>query len=160
MQRDKFYEIIELIEKRRNNVYRKVNEELILLYLEVGKFLYEEIEKSNYGDKITTKAAEFMKNNYPLIKGFGKRNIERMVQFYETYKDDEIASPLLTKLNWSNNLLILSNTKTKEEKYFYLKLAIKENYSVRELNRQLQSSYYQRYMLSNGNISSEEHLKY
>lgn len=76
-----------------------------------------------------------------------------MVQFYKTYKDDEIASTLLTQLSWSSNMLILSNTNTIEERHFYLKLAIRENYSVRELNRQLQSLYYQRYMLSNGNLS-------
>ena len=56
---------------------------------------------------------EFMKNNYPNIKGFTKRNIERMIQFYETYKDDEIASPLVTQLSWTNNLLILSSSKDK-----------------------------------------------
>ena len=50
-------------------------------------------------------------------------------------------------------MLILSNTKTIEERHFYLKLAVKENYSVRELNRQLQSLYYQRYILSDGNVS-------
>ena len=73
-----------------------------------------------------------------------------MIQFYKTYKDDKIASTVLTQLNWSSNMLILSNTHTIEERHFYLKLAVKEKYSVRELNRQLQSSYYQRYMLSNG----------
>ena len=71
-----FNQIIEMIEKRKNNAYRKVNEEMILLYLEVGKFLYELKENSNYGDKITTKASDFMKNNYPNIKGFTKRNYE------------------------------------------------------------------------------------
>ena len=103
-----FNQIIEMIEKRKNNAYRKVNEEMSLLYLEVGKFLYELRENSNYGDKITTKASDFMKNNYPNIKGFTKRNIERMIQFYSTYKDDEIATPLVTQLSWTNNLLILS----------------------------------------------------
>ena len=103
-----FNQIIEMIEKRKNNAYRKVNEEMILLQLEVGKFLYELKENSNYGDKITTKASDFIKNNYPTIKGFTKRNIERMIQFYSTYKDDEIATPLVTQLSWTNNLLILS----------------------------------------------------
>ena len=111
-----FNQIIEMIEKRKNNAYRKVNEEMILLYLEVGKFLYELKENSNYGDKITTKASDFMKNNYPTIKGFTKRNIERMIQFYSTYKDDEIATPLVTQLSWTNNLLILSGAKSKEER--------------------------------------------
>lgn len=145
-----FNQIIEMIEKRKNNAYRKVNEEMILLYLEVGKFLYDLKTESNYGDKITEKAADFMKINYPTIRGFTKRNIERMIQFYKTYKDDEIATPLVTQLSWTNNLLILSASKTKEERHFYLKLSIKNNYSKRELDRQLSSSYYERYMLSDG----------
>lgn len=91
-----------------------------------------------------------MKNNYPNIKGFTKRNIERMIQFYKIYKDDEIATPLVTQLSWTNNLLILSGSKTKEERHFYLQLAIKNKYSKRELDRQISSSYYERYMLSGG----------
>ena len=124
-----FNRIIELIEQRKNNVFAKINEELILMYLEVGKFLYDLQQSSKYGDKITTKAAEFMKNNYPNIKGFTKRNIERMVQFYKTYKDDEIATPMVTQLSWTNNLLILSSSKQIEERHFYLQLAIKNKYS-------------------------------
>ena len=146
-----FNKIIELIEIRKNNAYRKVNEEMILLYLDVGKYLYELQQNSKYGDKITTKASEFMKNNYPNIKGFTKRNIERMVQFYKIYKDDEIATPLVTQLSWTNNLLIISGSKSMKERHFYLKLSIKYNYSKRELDRQISSSYYERYLLSNGN---------
>ena len=86
----------------------KINEEMILLYLDVGKYLFELQQNSKYGDKITTKASQFMKNNYPNIKGFTKRNIERMVQFYKIYKDDEIATPLVTQISWTNNLLIIS----------------------------------------------------
>ena len=67
-----FNKIIKLIEKRRNNAYRKVNEEMILLYMEVGKLLYELTKNSSYGDKTIKKAAEFMLNNYPNIKGFKK----------------------------------------------------------------------------------------
>ena len=131
-----FHKIIEFIEIRKNKAYQKVNEEMILLYLDVGKYLFDLQRHSKYGDKITTKAADFMKNNYPNVKGFTKRNIERMVQFYKIYKNDKIASTLLTQLSWSSNMLILSNTSTKEERHFYLKLAVKERYSVRELNIQ------------------------
>lgn len=146
-----FNKIIELIEVRKNNAYKKINEELILLYFDVGKYLYELQQNGKFGDKITTKAADFMKNNYPNIKGFTKRNLERMIQFYKTYKDDEIATPLVTQISWTNNLLIISGTNTKEERHFYLKLATQANYSKRELNRQISSSYYERYLLSNGN---------
>ena len=145
-----FNKIIEFIENRKNNAYRKVNEEMILLYLDVGKYLFELQQNSKYGDKITTKAAEFMKNNNPTIKGFTKRNIERMIQFYKIYKDDEIATPLVTQISWTNNLLIISGSKTKEERHFYLRLTIKNNYSKRKLNRQISSLYYERYVLSDG----------
>lgn len=145
-----FNRIIELIEQRKNNAFVKINEELILMYLYVGKFLYDLQQKSNYGHKITTKVAEFMKNNYPNIKGFTKRNIERMIQFYKTYKDDDVASPLVTQLSWTNNLLILSASNSIEERHFYLQLAVKNKYSKRELDRQISSSYYERYLLSNG----------
>lgn len=146
-----FNQIVELINNRKNNAYRKINEEMIQLYFEVGKYVNELKEKSTYGDKISEKVAEFLKNNYPELKGFTKRNIERMVQFYNTYKDDEIAIPLITQLSWTNNLLILSGAKNQEERHFYLKLVIKNNYTKRELDRQISSSYYERYLLSSGN---------
>lgn len=146
-----FNQIVELINNRKNNAYRKINEEMIQLYFEVGKYVNELKEKSTYGDKISEKVAEFLKNNYPELKGFTKRNIERMVQFYNTYKDDEIGISLITQLSWTNNLLILSGAKNQEERHFYLKLVIKNNYTKRELDRQISSSYYERYLLSSGN---------
>lgn len=150
MLNENFNKLIELIEQRKNNAFLKINEELILMYLDAGKFLYNLQQNSKYGDKITTKTEEFMKNNYPHIKGFTKRNIERMIQFYRTYKDDEIATPLVTQLSWTNNLLILSGYKGIEERHFYLQLAVKNKYSKRELDRQISSSYYERYLLSEG----------
>ena len=143
-----FKQIVQIIEERRYRAYRKVNEELIGLYWDFGKYINELVKKGNYGDKIITNIVEFMKKEYPTIKGFNKRNIERMVQFYKTYVNDEIASPLLTQLSWTNNLIILSSAKTIQERHFYLKLSIKNNYSSRELERQIKSSYYERYKLS------------
>lgn len=59
-------------------------------------------------------------------------------------------STLLTQINWSSHITLLSGTKTIEEKEFYIRLAAKENYSTRELTRQIESSYYERYMISDG----------
>lgn len=73
-----------------------------------------------------------------------------MIQFYKIYKNDEIATPLVTQLSWTNNLLILSGSKSKKERHFYLQLAVKNKYSKRELDRQISSSYYERYLLSDG----------
>ena len=54
-----------------------------------------------------------------------------MMQFYDTYKDNEIVATLLRQISWSNNIAILSGTKTMEEKEFYIRMCIKNNYSAR-----------------------------
>ena len=145
-----FSEIISMIETRRSNAYKKVNEELISLYWDFGKYISEKVNDSNWGDKIVDKLVEFMKREYPTMRGFNRRGIYRMKQFYETYKDFPFVSPLVTQISWTNNLLILSGTNSIEEKEFYIKMCIKNNYSKRELDRQISSGYFYRYMLSDG----------
>lgn len=146
-----FDEIIKIVETRKNNAFRKVNEETIKMYWEFGEYVSNKLVDSEWGEKIVTRLAEFMQKNYPTLQGFNKRGLYRMKQFYETYKDyPEIVSTLLTQINWSSHIALLSGTKTIEQKEFYIKLAVKENYSTRELTRQISSSYYERYMLSDG----------
>ena len=145
-----FNEIINMIEARRNNAYKKVNEELISLYWDFRKYISEKVNDSNWENKIVDKLVNFMQREYPTMKGFNRRGIYRMKQFYETYKDYPNVSPLVTQISWTNNLIILSSTNTIEEKEFYIKMCIKNNYSKRELDRQIGSGYYQRYMLSDG----------
>lgn len=76
-----------------------------------------------------------------------------MKQFYETYKDDEKVSTLLTQLSWSNHLKLLSACKSNDERLFYMQLCVKEGYSARELARQVDSGYYERHLLSKTNLS-------
>ncbi len=146
-----FNVLIDIIENAKNRAYRKVNEELILMYMEVGKFVYEKLSESKYGDKVIDELVLFFEKNYPDLKGFNRRGLYRMRQFYEFYKDDEIVSTLLTQLTWSNHLKIMSACKTREERIFYMNLSIKERLSHRELVRQIDSAYYERYMLSKTN---------
>ena len=119
------------------------------------QFISEEAKTASYGDAFINELAEYIQNTFPGIKGFTRRGLYRMKQFYETYADHEKVSPLVTQINWTNNLLILSGTKSIEEKEFYLKLCIQENYSKRELERQLDSGYYERYVLSQGKALPE-----
>jgi len=140
--------IIAMIEKAQQNALERVNTELINLYWNVGEYLSNESARSSWGDSFIDSLADNIKKNYPEIKGFNRRGLYRMRQFYETYKDNQNVSPLVTQISWTNHLLILSGTKTIEEKEFYIQLCIKEKYSKRELERQMDSSYFQRFMLS------------
>ena len=144
-----FEDIIRIIETAREQAYRKVNEELILMYQKVGKYISEKTKESFYGENLVDRMADFFKINYPDLKGFNRRGLYRMKQFYELYKYDYKLSTILTQLNWSNHLKIMSSSKSKEEREFYINLAIRERLTHRELVRQMDSGYYERYMLSN-----------
>lgn len=146
----KFDDIVKIVESAKDRAYRKVNEELILMYQEVGKYISEKSKEASYGSNFVENVADFFSENYPDLKGFTRRGLYRMKQFYELYKDDEKVSPLVTQLSWTNHLKIMSGSKSREERQFYIELAVREKYSKRELERQMDSGYYERYMLSNG----------
>ena len=76
-----------------------------------------------------------------------------MKQFYETYHANEKLSPLVREISWSCNLLIMAACKTDEAREFYLKLCARNNYSKRELDRQINSMLYERTMLSDAKNS-------
>lgn len=155
-----FEEIVTIVENAKDRAYRKVNEELILMYQEVGKYISEKTEEAAYGSGFVDNVADFFSTNYPELKGFNRRGLYRMKQFYELYSGDEKVSTLLTQLSWSNHLKIMSGAKSKEEREFYINLAIKENLTHRELVRQMDSGYYERYMLSSeGNLPAIQRAK-
>ena len=81
-----FDEILHIIEESRKNALRKVNEELILMYWRVGEYISLQSEKASYGDSYIQSLANFFSQNYPQIKGFNRRGLYRMKQFYETLK--------------------------------------------------------------------------
>ena len=91
-------EIINIINNSRNNALKKVNEELILMYWEIGKSLSLRSESSSFGDSFIDSIASEIQLAFPGIKGFNRRGLYRMKQFYETYKDDELVSTLLTHI--------------------------------------------------------------
>lgn len=147
--------LIEIIETSRNNALRKVNEELIHMQWLVGEYLSVESENAAFGDKYIDAISKEIQEMFPGIRGFNRRGLYRMKQFYELYRDNVIVSPLLTQLSWSNHLLIMSGCKSDIEREFYMRLCIKEGYSKRELERQINSGYYERYMLSKEKLLPE-----
>ena len=143
-----YSEIVRIIQSARERAFYKVNEELIGMYLQIGKYVSENSRDAAYGDAYVEGLADFFAKNYPELKGFTRRGLYRMRQFYELYGEDEKVSALLTQLSWTNHLQIMSACKSDEERYFYMALCAKEKYSTRELERQIDSAYYERYMLS------------
>lgn len=142
---EQFAEIVSMIQHTRNEVVRLANTSLIDLYWRVGRYISDKISVSEWGDGVVKQLADYIEKNSPEIKGFSDKNLWRMKQFYETYKDvDEKLSPLVRQISWTNNLIIMSRTKTDEERTFYIKECVKERWSKRELDRQIDSALYER----------------
>lgn len=91
----RFTDIIHLIKQSRTNAIKAVNAELINLYWNIGEYISNKIEKSEWGDSVVTELAKHIQQNEPSIKGFSDKNIWRMKQFYETYKDFPKLSTVL-----------------------------------------------------------------
>lgn len=151
---NRFTDIIQLIKQSRTNAIKAVNAELINLYWNIGKYISNKIELSEWGDSVVTELAKFIQAHEPEIKGFSDKNLWRMKQFYETYKAFPKLSTLLREISWSHNLVIFSRCKTAEEREFYLKLSKQESYSFRELDRQISASLFERTMIGNSKLST------
>lgn len=149
-----FDEILSLIQSARQRAFQAVNVELIDLYWQFGRTISRKIEAAEWGAGVVDQLAGFLAHTQPGLKGFSRQNLFRMRQFYEAYRDFEIVSPLLRQLPWTHNLIILSQSKRPEEREFYLRLAAKENWSSRELERQFRAALFERTVLNPPKVSA------
>ena len=145
---EQFGEIVSIIDNARARAMRAVNAELINMYWEIGAYISEKVDSAGWGKSVVAEFSEFLRNHYPAAKGFSPQNIWRMKQFYETYRGKEKLSPLVREISWTNNLLIMAGCKSDEAREFYLTLCARNNYSKRELDRQINSMLFERTMLS------------
>lgn len=149
-----FSDIIQIIKNSRTNALKAVNSELINLNWNIGEYISLKVEKSQWGKSVVKELSDFIQSTEPELKGFSDKNLWRMKQFYETYKDFPKLSTLLRQISWSHNLAIFSRCKTIEEQEFYIKTTKQENYSFRELDRQISSSLFERTMIGNSKLST------
>ncbi|WP_423708733.1 PDDEXK nuclease domain-containing protein [Undibacterium sp. WLX3042] len=148
-----FTEVVHLITAARQHAYQAVNTTLIDLYWQVGAYISNKIKAAEWGDGVVDALAKHLAVTQPNLQGFTRRNLFRMRQFYETYQDDQIVSPLVRQLPWTHNLIILSQCKHAEEREFYLRMAIKERWSKRELERQFNTALFARMVLNPVKVS-------
>ena len=148
IHQDDFSEITQLITSARQRAVQAVNTTLIELYWQVGQTISHKIAQAEWGDGVVAQLAEHLARTQPGLRGFTRPNLFRMRQFYETYQADVIVSPLVRQLPWTHNIIILNQSKRPEEREFYLRLAIRERWSKRELERQFKTALFERTVLN------------
>lgn len=149
-----FSEISKLIRESKEKALLSVNTELINLYWNIGKYVCKKLETAEWGSGIVKELAEYIEKANPGIKGFSVKNIWRMKSFYEIYVNEDNLLEEIKRITWTNNLMIISKCKLPKERDFYIRLAIKEKYSSRELERQIDSGLFERTVLSDEKVSA------
>ena len=149
-------EIRSVLETARGNVARQVNSELLGTYWNVGRIIceYEQTlpERADYGRQTLRAVSKELTKEFG--KGFSVSNIQFMRRFYQTYQIQQTVS---VKLSWSHYCELLSIS-DHDKRSFYEKEAVNSGWSVRELKRQIESSLFERLLLSRGDANKEQVL--
>ncbi len=146
-----------ILETARSNVAREVNNELIIAYWKIGEIIvrYEQNDsiRAAYGEKTLIQLSKALTAEFG--KGFSRSNLQNMRAFYLNYEN---CQSVTGKLTWTHYCELLSIS-DKDKRSFYEKEAINSNWSVRELKRQINTSLYERLLLSKGDANKEDVLK-
>ena len=149
-----FQDILVFIQQSRFRALQSVNRELVDLYWRIGEHLSQRIQTDSWGQGTVEDLAAWITSQEPGLRGYSASNLWRMRQFFETYRGDEVLAPLVRELSWSHNTLLFSRCKAREERAFYIKLAIQERWGRRELERQMNAALFEQAILGKPKLSA------
>lgn len=138
-------DIKRILQSARSRACSAVNLAMVEAYWLIGKRIVEEEQhgetRAKYGEKLLQNLSKNLIHEFG--KGFSYPNLRNFRQFYLTYPDKEICYTLCSKLSWSHNRLIMRIENPKARDY-YLTEAAGQQWSVRQLQRNINSLYYER----------------
>jgi predicted nuclease of restriction endonuclease-like (RecB) superfamily len=136
-----------IILQAKDKAIRLVDHERTLMYWQIGQRIFEEEQqgkdRADYGNYLTKFIADQLEPEYG--SGFSKRQIELFRQFYRTFP---IANALRSQLGWTHYKILL-RVDSQDKIDFYIAEAIKNNWTTRQLERQIHSSLWERLLMSN-----------
>lgn len=145
---DFFEQIFNLLHNARKAAVYAVNQTMVYTYFEIGKMIVQEEQngkaRAEYGKRILKELSQKLTKEFG--KGFSHRNIEQMRQFYLTYSKTQTVSAKF-RLSWSHYLMLMRIDNENERKFYEIE-SIENNWSLRELQRQFDSSLFERLALS------------
>ena len=145
---DLYNKIVDRIEKAKRNVALKVNEEMTILYWNIGKDITENVlnyEKAEYGKAVIKKLSQRLTIKYG--RGYSRANLFRMLKVYEYYTDFQKFSTLSRKLSWSHFVELLQ-VKDNLKRNFYTTMCENEFWGVRTLRERIGSALFERTAIS------------
>ncbi|MBD2327984.1 DUF1016 domain-containing protein [Alkalinema sp. FACHB-956] len=121
-----------------------VNQELILLYWQIGQTILEQQQREGWGTKVIDRLARDLKQEFPTLGGFSARNLKYMRAFAEAYPDPAFVQRCVAQIPWRHNLVLLDKLKQSEERAWYAQQSLENGWSRDVLALQIESNLYRR----------------
>ncbi len=131
---------------------KAVNKELVGLYWDIGKLIVDRQADARHGAAIAERLAEDLRQEFPGIGGFSRRNIFYMREFYQEYQGLPKVQPLVAQIGWTHNLIILQRCKDPLEREFYLRMTRRFGWSKNVLVHQIENQSYEKTLLGQTNF--------
>ncbi len=154
---DFFTDVRAILADARRAAYTAVNSAMVAAYWQIGRRIVEEEQggkaKANYGEGLLKELSRALTAEFG--KGFSLANLKNFRKFYLTFPDREKSYTLCSLLTWSHNRLIMREEDA-EARLYYLQEAKAQNWSVRQLQRQIETRSYQRLLSTQAPNSAPE----
>ncbi|MBD2207446.1 DUF1016 domain-containing protein [Calothrix sp. FACHB-1219] len=121
-----------------------VNQELVLLYWQIGREILQRQQAEGWGTKVIERIAKDLKREFPDIRGFSSRNLKYMRAFAEAYPDEQIVQQAAAQIPWFHNCVLLDRVKAPEQRVWYIQQTIENGWSRAILEMQIESRLYER----------------
>lgn len=143
------------ISSAKNKVAVTVNTQLIELYWEIGKEISKKSLISNWGSGVIEQISVDLAKDFPEMKGFSRRNLYAIKQWFEFYNQQyEFVPQLVAQIPWGHNRLIINKIKDISEAIYYCDQISKNGWSRDQLDNQIEKDLYKRNSLSTHNFEN------
>ncbi len=143
------------IRSARNKLVFSVNSQVLELYWELGKDIAEKQQQSSFGSNFIEQISEELKRDFPEIKGFSRRNLYAILQWYKFYMTKyQFVPHRVAQIPWSHNRIIVSKIKDIEVAEFYVEETAKNAWDRDTLEIQIENKYHLKADISTHNFSN------
>ncbi len=118
-----------------------VNQELVLLYWQIGREILQRQQDEGWGTKVIERIAKDLKREFPEIKGFSRTNLLYMRAFASAYPDDQFVQQAAGQIPWFHNCVLLDRVKAPEQRVWYIQQTIENGWSRAILEMQIERAF-------------------
>ncbi len=132
------------IKLSQQKAFSSVNQEMIILYFNIGSLIDAQQKEQGWGAKIIDKLSLDISEEFPDMKGFSTRNIKLMVQFYKEYCLEDFRQLPVAQIPWTHNIILIQKIKDKNLRYWYMQKVLENGWSKDILSLMIKSEVHKR----------------